>query len=422
MKVAIAALLAALAMMPLLWTATSAPAQTAPSAGTMLTGDLLNPRGITLGPDGMLYVAEAGEGGTDDVVVDGVTFHNGHTGRISMIDPSTGTRTTVAEGLPSNAHEQFGTVGPTDVAFIGDQLYYVQTHGGADWGFPGEPTGIYTVNADGSVTLLADIGAFNVANPVGDVSGGGQVDIEPGGNPYAMIVRNGAFYVSDGNQNQVMKVTDTGTITRVAELSGHPVSTGITFDPAGGPFYVSELGQEPFNPEDGRVVTVDEATGTVQTVASGFSALTDVGFGPGGQLYALQFAEQASGPAPLAPFSAKVLQVNDDGTMTPVVAGFTFSTAMVFDGAKLYLTSNGLSVLGPGEIWVIDDITAVPPLATATATPQATAQPTALPSTGTGGDAASGGNNGAMFLALAVASVAGLALAGAWMAGRRPGR
>jgi len=422
MKLGISGLLAVLALTSLLSIATPAPAQTTPSAGTMLAGGLLNPRGLTLGPDGMLYVAESGEGGPDDVVVDGMTFHNGHTGRISKIDPSTGTLTTAAEGLPSNAHDQFGTVGPTDVAFIGDQLYYLQTHGGDDWGFPGEPTGIYSVNPDGTVTLLADIGAFNVANPVADVSGGSQVDIEPGGNPYSMIVRNGAFYVSDGNQNQVMKVTDTGTITRVAELSGHPVSTGITFDPAGGPFYVAELGQEPFNPEDGRVVTVEESSGAIDVVASGFSALTDLGFGPNGQLYALQFAEQATGPAPLAPFSAKVLRVNDDGTMTPVVAGFTFSTAMLFDGAKLYLTSNGLSVLGPGEIWAIDDITAVPPLAEPTATPQATVQATALPPTGGGGDPASGVNNGAMFLAIAVAAVAGIAFAGAWMAGRRLSR
>src|SRR3990170_2309953 len=398
-SIAFAALLAAgIAVAP-------ATAQTGPSAGTLLAGELLNPRGITLGPDGMLYVAEAGEGGDEEITVGPFTFQNGHTGRISKIDPASADRTTVADGLPSNSHEEFGTVGPTDVAFIGDQLYYVQTHGGADWGFPDEPTGIYTVNDDGSVELLVDIGALNVADPVSDITDGTQEDIEPGGNPYAMIVRDGAFYVSDGNQNQVITVTEAGEISRLTELSGHPVSTGITFDPAGDPFYVAELGREPFNPEDGRVVSVDATTGAHEVIASGFSALTDVGVGPGGQLYALQFADQAPpGGPPLAPFSAKVLKVNDDGTMTPVVAGFTFATAMLFDGAKLYVVSNGLSVLGPGEVWVIDDIDDVPPIPTPEAEPAATP---ALPGTGSGYSSAGRASSGLiLMLALGPGSAA----------------
>ncbi|HWQ28683.1 MAG TPA: ScyD/ScyE family protein, partial [Dehalococcoidia bacterium] len=262
----------------------TAQAQPGPSAGRMIAGGLLNPRGIVLGPDGMLYVAEAGQGGDATIVVEGQTFNIGHTGRISKIDPSTGARTTVADGLPSNSHPEFGTTGPAAVAFLGGQLYYVQTHGGPAWGFPGEPTGLYKVNADGSVTLVADIGAFNVANPVGDVSSGRQFDIEPGGNPYSVTVRGGAFYVVDGNQNQVMKITPDGAITRLTEFPGHPVSTGITYDPEGGPFYVAMLGQFPFPPEQGKVVSVGATTGDVHEVASGYSALTDVGIGPGGQL------------------------------------------------------------------------------------------------------------------------------------------
>lgn len=375
-----------------------AQAQPGPSAGRLIVGGLLNPRGIVVGPDGMLYVAEAGQGGDATIVVEGQTFNIGHTGRISKIDPSTGARTTVADGLPSNSHPEFGTTGPADVAFLGGQLYYVQTHGGAAWGFPDEPTGLYRVNADGTVTLVADIGAFNVANPVSDVTSGRQFDIEPGGNPYRMTVRGGAFYVVDGNQNQVMKVTVDGTITRLTEFPGHPVSTGITYDSSGGPFYVAMLGKFPFPPEEGKVVSVGATTGDVHVVASGYSALTDVGIGPGGQLYALQFADQAPpGGPPLAPFSGKVLRVTG-GTMTPVVTGFTFTTAMTFSGAKLYVVNHGLSAVAPGEVWVIDDIRAVPPVPTPAPSPQATPQPTATPvgpilppATGDGGGIAGSG-------------------------------
>ncbi len=378
--------------------AAPAKAQPAPSAGRLLVGGLLNPRGIVVGPDGMLYVAEAGEGGDQTIVVEGQTFNIGHTGRISRIDPSTGARVTVADGLPSNSHPQFGTTGPADVAFLGGQLYYVQTHGGAAWGFPDEPTGLYKVNADGSVTLVADIGAFNVANPVSDLTEGRQLDIEPGGNPYRMTVRGGAFYVVDGNQNQIMRITPDGAITRLTEFPGHPVSTGITYGPSGGPFYVAMLGKEPFLPEHGKVVSVGATTGDVHDVASGYSALTDVGIGPGGQLYALQFAEQSTSPGPpLLPFTGKILRVSG-GTMTPVVAGFTFATAMTFSGAKVYVVNHGLSVVAPGEVWVIDDIRAVPPVPTPAPSPVASPQPTATPTgpvlppaTGDGGGLAGSG-------------------------------
>jgi hypothetical protein len=36
-----------------------------PPGGTLIAGGLEGPRGLTFGPDGLLYVAEAGHGGTD---------------------------------------------------------------------------------------------------------------------------------------------------------------------------------------------------------------------------------------------------------------------------------------------------------------------------------------------------------------------
>ena len=101
---------------------------------SVVAHELLSPRGLKLGPDGMLYVAEAGTGGDEVVTIDGSETHIGFTGRISKIYPETGERTTVADGLPSHAGTEGDTVGPADVAFIGDQLYYVQTHGGDAYG------------------------------------------------------------------------------------------------------------------------------------------------------------------------------------------------------------------------------------------------------------------------------------------------
>jgi hypothetical protein len=406
-----------------------------PTSGEAITTGLLSPRGMKIGPDGMLYVAEAGEGGATTITVDGAEHHVGNSGRISKIDPDTGERTTVADGL----HSDFSTatmdsVGPADVAFLGGNLYYVQTHGGEAYGAPDTPTGVYRVNDDGSTELVGDIGAFNIANPVADIQpGGGQEDIEPGGNPYAMTVRDGAFYVTDGNQNQLMKVDLDGTVSRVAEFSGHPVTTGIATQDTG-PVYVANLGKFPFAPEDGTIYRVGFPSGTTTQIASGVSSMTDVEFGPGGQLYALNFADQDetfSSGGPFLPFSGKVMKVGADGSLTPVVGGLTFATAIVFNGDTAYVANNGLSIPGvfEGEIVKIENVSSLAPIAQPTPAPEPTTAPAPTgtpaggtitpPNTGTGPAAASAP---ALWVIVAIGA-AGLAVAGsgaAVAARRRP--
>lgn len=93
---------------------------------------LHNPRGLKFGPDGYLYVAEAGQGGSNSTVgeCDQVIFpvgpYKGSTtgGRISKIDAQ-GVVTTVTDQLPSSqANEIIGgdIEGVADVAFIGNTL------------------------------------------------------------------------------------------------------------------------------------------------------------------------------------------------------------------------------------------------------------------------------------------------------------
>jgi hypothetical protein len=391
-----------------------------PSAGAQLVGGLLSPRGMTIGPGGMIYIAEAGTGGDIVDTFNGDNrYRSGLTGRISKVDPVSGTRTTVADKLPSTFHPKEGTDGPADVAFLGSQLYYLQTLGGPP--FPSNPTGVYKVNANGTVTLVADVGAFTRANPVNDVKSGLQKDVGPEGNPYSMTVRDGAFYVVDGNQNQIMKVTTSGIVTRLNEFPGHPVTTGITYSGTG-PFYVAVFGQIPFAPVDGKVYRVGVPTGAVSTVASGFSALTDVEFGPGGKLYALQFADQASAPngPPLAIGTGKILGVDlSTGKLTPLVDGLTFPTALIFSGDTAYVSNGGLSIPGviDGAIWKITGFSAIAPITLAptavppapTATPKAGVGVIAAPNAGSGG-AAGGSNDGWLTTMLALSAAGAVAV------------
>jgi hypothetical protein len=391
-----------------------------PSAGTVLTGGLLAPRGMAMGPDGMIYVAEAGTGGDTEFTVgegdSAFVVNNGFTGRISRIDPETGARTTVADGLPSGANPELGDqVGAADVAFMGGDLFLLLTHGGAEWGFPDTPTGIYEVADDGELTLVADIGEFNKDNPVEAITSGAQVDVEVGGNPYSMIVRGDTFFVSDGNHNRLMEVTAGGDISEVTEFPDHPVSTGIAATESG-PIYVGYLGRGPFFPEDGKVVSVNAASGAITELASGASMITDVQQGPGDALFALQFNDTVeAGEQLFAPGTGKVLTVNPDGTFSPLVVGLSFASDMMFDEDTLYISNGGITPAG--QIIKIENFSDVelPAAPTPVPTSPPAPAPTATPGSGvTAPDTGSGtpGDGGSSTWLLGLLAVAGAALAG----------
>ncbi|HEU5319379.1 MAG TPA: ScyD/ScyE family protein, partial [Methylomirabilota bacterium] len=264
------------------------------------------------------------------------------------------------------------------------------------------------------------------------ITDGVQQDIEPGGNPYSFIVRNGIFYVSDGNHNRLLKVTTGGDVSAITEFPNHPVSTGVA-NTASGPFYVGYLGQGPFLPEAGKVVSVAPTTGAITEIASGAAMITDVQVGAGGQLYALQFNDpQEAGEAFFAPGTGKVLRVVGSG-FSPLITGLSFATDMVFDGNTLYISNFGIAPVG--EVIKVENFSSVtPPAATPTAAPtqaptQAPPQATATrpggivaPSTGTGGTGGAGGDGGTPWLLLAGLAVAGTTLLGSAAALRSKGR
>jgi len=121
----------------LLSLAPAAWAQLSPNVTPFASG-LKYPRGIKFGPDGQLYVAEAGAGGTSSTkgICPQVEFvpgpyHGGFTARISKISPDGLTVTTVADGLPSAVEALGDVIGIADVAFIGDTLYALSSGGAA---------------------------------------------------------------------------------------------------------------------------------------------------------------------------------------------------------------------------------------------------------------------------------------------------
>jgi sugar lactone lactonase YvrE len=339
-----------------------------------------SPRGLAFGPDGKLYVAEAGSGGDGQSawVPPFQSAKIGTSGRILRVED--GNLTPVATGLQSIAlGPQPEVVGPHDIAFIGSTMYAIVGQMNA------LPTGTVTysllvkIGADGKSETVADLGKYEKDNnPDATV---------PDSNPFSLVAGpDGNLYVIDAGGNDLLKVTPGGEISTVIAWKDNPVPTGVAFDKAGKP-HVSFLSGFPFPKGGTRLERVNGSTGEV--LVRGLTAAVDVKVGPDDNLYVLEHsAEFLMGPPPRhTPASGRVLRITASGAES-VVTGLNFPTKMAFgpDGA-LYVTNNAVG--GPpksGEIVKVmlpEKGTAVTLTAAAPAAqPSPAAKPSGSPTTG----------------------------------------
>jgi hypothetical protein len=134
--------------------ATPTAAMTSDDLPVVATG-LTNPRGMTWGADGTLFVALAGAGGdTPGEPPIFLEFMGGPTA--SVVCMEAGCPVAVADGLPSTVDVDGAVTGAADVAILGDQLYALIAAGGEFYGNPGSTAGVYQVLADGTTSLVAD--------------------------------------------------------------------------------------------------------------------------------------------------------------------------------------------------------------------------------------------------------------------------
>jgi hypothetical protein len=197
----------------------------APQPGTamLLASGLMGASGSTVGPDRALYVTE------------------GTLGRISRIDPETGVVTPFASGLPPAI---VGIGGSIDVAFLGNTAYVLVTLVGSDVG-GSSGVGLYRVDGPASATLVADVGAFAIANPPTTA-----FDV-PTGLQFALDHYRNGLLVTDGHHNRVLRVELNGQITVFRQFD-NIVPTGLAV--VGAQVFMAEAGPVPHLPQDGRVV------------------------------------------------------------------------------------------------------------------------------------------------------------------------
>jgi hypothetical protein len=296
---------------------------TEPGVPQLLVSGLSGSSGSTVGPRGALYVTE------------------GIVGRILRIDPKTGEVSTFASGFPPSL---IGIGGVWDVAFLGETAYALVTMVDDPNLFPtGEVNGIYRVDGPNSFTIIADIGAYNLAHP----PTGFDYFVNTGV-LYSIQTYRGGFLVADGHLNRVLHVTTDGEISELKTF-GNIVPTGLAV--SGNTIYMAEAGPVPHDPENGKVVSFSSNSPTVTTVASGAPLLVDVEFNRGRTLFALSQGEW-DGPSegsPAIPNDGSLLRVNDDGTFTTIADGLDRPTSLEFINNTAYI------VTLTGEVWTIEN-------------------------------------------------------------------
>jgi hypothetical protein len=289
---------AATVALALLITPLAAGVAVAQGPFTVVVGELASPRGLTFGPGGRLFVAQAGSGG--------------NTGKVTEIRNAWGTSPTVRDvltGLLSIPGENPGEfVGADGISALGNGNIAVimgeSEAGGEEW-----PAGhLLQFNVGGQYRDVANVGDFNYAwseqHP--DLAYGDF----PDSNPYGVLAVPGGVYVADAGTNTLNFVKSNGEISILAYFPDNAIRDSTPTCIAQGPdraLYVGTLAfVDSFENPSAIVYRVDPSQanpGDLNTIlalatpwATGLWPITGCAFGPDGSFYASQFFTRPFNP------------------------------------------------------------------------------------------------------------------------------
>jgi len=331
--------------------------QTALAPISEFASGLTNPRGLRFGPDGNLYVAEAGTGGAistvgicPQVVAPVGPYTGGSDAQITRISPA-GVKSIVASGLPSSINALGLVSGISSVEFVGNTLYALVDGAGCSHGHADLPNGVLRINSNGSWTPVANLSSWYQGHPTANEE---PDDFEPDGTPFSMLALGGDLYVVEPNHGSLERVRIDGTISRVADISakyGHIVPTTVSYH---GNFFIGNLNTFPVVPGTAQIIKVTPS-GNLSTWATGFTSVLGSVWDGRDRLYVLETTSVAGdGPTP---FTGRIRRIDPSGATTTIATGLFLPTAMTMgpDG-NLYVSNVGFGppVQGLGTIMKIE--------------------------------------------------------------------
>lgn len=363
---------------------TAAPAAAVSAPVPVATG-LDNPYKLTFGPDGALYVAEAGLGGEtcselpDPESGETTEICFGDTGGVTRIDLSGDepAQEQVVAGLPSLASPS-DTVGPFDVAFAPDDTMHVIVGLGGDTDTRDDLgdarfATILEIDEEGGNEVFADLLAFEAAEDPDAAYNAGlpeEQHVSEGvdSNPFGLTFDGDDILAVDAGGNDVLRIDAEGGIALEAllpvgmaeappfvpvppgtEIPYQPVPTAIDLDLEGTPL-VSELTGFPF-PVGGASI-YDVAGEEPAPVADGFTNILDIDVAPDGSVYVLEFTD--NGLLDEENFAPALIQIRPDGTRKYLVhGGPPMGGVEVGPDGMVYVTVWGQEP-GEGMVWQLD--------------------------------------------------------------------
>jgi len=295
----------------------------------VIASGLDNPRGLTVGPSGVVYVTEAGSGGTLVCMPgpEGGDVCGGKSGAITKIT-SHGQRR-VVRGLPSfAAPDGSSAIGPSDIAFSNHGKAFVTLGLGADPAVrAGLPKGLksagWLIRANvhsGHWARYVDIAGFEAKkNPDGVV---------PDSNPNSVAIgRHGRVVVADAGGNDLLSVRKHHRTKVLAVFPATPgvpspfgpvdmqaVPTSVARGPHGS-WYVGQLTGFPFPVGGAKVFKVVPGKAP-KVVAEGFTNIIDIAVAKDGSLLVLEIARNGLLSGDLA---GRLVKVKKDGTQKEIV-------------------------------------------------------------------------------------------------------
>lgn len=306
---------------------------------------LVTPRGMALGPDGALYVAEAGRGGTGPSVVlgNGATAFLGDTSGVSRL--LGGVQQRVISGLPSIATAAgLDASGLQDIAFDPMGQAYGLFAFGSEAAQRDSNLGAVGANLGRIVKL--PLSGPGVIQPVADIAAHEQANNPAGGardsNPFGFaITPNGDFVVADAGANAFVNATAAGVVTTLGVLAARPnplpfgppvfqsVPTSIAIGPDGA-YYIGQLTGFPFPPGAANVYRYDPTTDALSIAYSGFTNIIDLTFDADGDLLVLQLTTNGLASS-MGPGPGLLLKIDADTGERSTIA----SAGLIFPGGVL---------------------------------------------------------------------------------------
>jgi hypothetical protein len=333
-RVLLTVVAAALAVTPL-WAAPAGAA--APGTVTTVMSGLDNPRGLAIGSDGKLYVAEAGHGGSDCPA--GATGPEGQ----PVCFGTTGAFTRVTGGMAIRLLRGLASIAGPDGAGA-EGISAIGQGSGGRWQLlmglsphetiPGlTPADTQVSNGQlGRLMAVSDTGTATIRADVGDADYNWTASHQsyapkdfPDANPFAMLVEGSRTNVIDSGSN-VLSYVDGAAVTQRAFFHHPPVGDAVPTCIARGPdkaLYVGELtaaGNKPGAASVWRVVP----NHSPMLWRSGFTNMTGCGFDTKGNFYAVELQTTAFNPGPQGDARGAVIKVAPNGTRTRLGYGKLF--------------------------------------------------------------------------------------------------